>query len=207
MRDYLFLTSSPSLDTVNRTYRNIDTAIRQEQEAIDSLTKRLAAVDMARRSLPPSKTSATYRDPRLPDAKSSPLAVPYEAVTTAAALNAERSAQKLKHALLKLRQQPLLNEPKTTTSPPLAFLSSSQASGSPGGVPFNTPLRVPNSLFGGGGDDDFHLNTYTSTSKVRPKERKHPSVPLTKKGDAPSASPSFDWGPLPQYGPGGFLAK
>ncbi|KAF9046803.1 hypothetical protein BDZ89DRAFT_1033594 [Hymenopellis radicata] len=195
---------SPSLDTVNRTYRNIDTAIRQEQDAIASLTKRLAAVDIARRTLPSSKTSATYRDPRLPDAKSSPLTVPYEAVTTAAALNAERSAQKLKHALLGLRQQPLLNEPKTAASPPLAFLSSSQTSGSPGGVAFNAPLSVPSSLFS---DDDFHLNTYTSTSKVRTKERKHSSVPLTKKGDAPSPSPSFDWGPLPQYGPGGFLAK
>ena len=48
------------------------------------------------------------RDVRLPDRRRSVM--PHVAVTTAAALNAENSFHKLKNVLLKIRQEPILNQ-------------------------------------------------------------------------------------------------
>lgn len=211
---------SPSLDTVNRTYRNIDLAIRQEQAALESLTKRMAAVNFSSSKSRSPSVGPSSRDSRLPDVKAPPHVAPY-AVTTAAALNAERSAQKLKNALFAVRQEPLLNQPKAPKkSPPVAFLSSSQvqAHASPTGnralgatgLNFNTPIKIQGSLFADSSsssapagafdfDDDgdnFHLQEYTPTVKSR-KSKKHGGGLF--KGATPPAPPSFNWGPLPSF--------
>jgi len=74
-----------------------------------------------------SQSPLVQRDARLPDLPNPRLLInvtPHVAVTTAAALNAERSAQKLKKALLAVRKEPLLNT-KAAAAPtaPLAFNS------------------------------------------------------------------------------------
>ncbi|SJL00034.1 uncharacterized protein ARMOST_03346 [Armillaria ostoyae] len=217
MKSYKGVFRAPSLDTVNRTYRNIDIAIRQERDAIDHLGQRLSRIDLnAPRSL------ASKRDPRLPEPPSRPRAVlPHAAVTTAAALNAERSAQKLKRALLSLRNEPLLNQPKLNApTPPVAFLSASQASGSTKeGVVFNTPIKIEGPLFGkssgaddssfGTGfefpddDDSFHLSTPVPTGRRGAGGGKKHGGGFFKKSPSaavtPPKAPSFDWGPLPAF--------
>lgn len=82
-------------------------------------------MDVAASSL--SQSPLVQRDARLPDPPHfrHPINItPHVAVTTAAALNAERSAQRLKKALLAVRKEPLLNT-KAAASPiaPLAINS------------------------------------------------------------------------------------
>ncbi|KAK0495369.1 hypothetical protein EDD18DRAFT_1171899 [Armillaria luteobubalina] len=207
---------APSLDTVNRTYRNIDIAIQQERDAIDRLGQKLSRID-----LNTPRSFASKRDPRLPEPLSRPRAIlPQAAVTTAAALNAERSAQKLKRALLGLRKEPLLNQPKANApTPPVAFLSASQASGSTKeSVVFNTPIKIEGPLFGKGGaddssfgtgfefpddDDSFHLSTPVPTGRRGAGGGKKHGGGFFKKGLSatvtPPKAPSFDWGPLPAF--------
>ncbi|KAF8882536.1 hypothetical protein BD779DRAFT_918412, partial [Infundibulicybe gibba] len=105
---------APSLDTINRTYRNIDIAVQQQADEVSALASRLAKLNVTSLSLSnsgPTTPAAAARDPRLPDSVSRrPYNVtPHVAITTAAALNAERSAQRLKRALLVVRTEPLLN--------------------------------------------------------------------------------------------------
>lgn len=208
---------APSLDTVNRTYRNIDIAIQQERDAIDGLAQRLSKID-----LNTMRSPSPQRDARLPKPPSRPHAiVPHAAVTTAAALNAERSAQKLKHVLLGLRKEPLLNQPKANVpTPPVAFLSASQASGSAKDVVvFNTPIKIEGPLFGKSGsidsnsfgtgfefpDDDnsFHLSTPVPTGRRGAGGGKKHGGGFFKKSPSAAATPpkvpSFDWGPLPAF--------
>ncbi|KAK0469922.1 uncharacterized protein EV420DRAFT_77584 [Desarmillaria tabescens] len=217
MKSYKGVFRAPSLDTVNRTYRNIDIAIQQERDAIDRLEQRLSRID-----LNSTRSSAPKRDPRLPDLPSRPRAVlPHAAVTTAAALNAERSAQKLKQALLGLRKEPLLNQPKANApTPPVAFLSTSQASGSTKeGVVFNTPIKIEGPLFGNNGvadtssfgtdfefpddDDSFHLSTPVPTGRRGAGGGKKHGGGLFKKSPSTATTspkaPTFDWGPLPAF--------
>ncbi|KAF8072174.1 hypothetical protein FPV67DRAFT_1371218, partial [Lyophyllum atratum] len=93
---------APSLDTINRTYRNIDLAIHQQSHQITHLKKRVAKLRIhtptstsksTSSSSPMSMSRIGARDARLPDPVQRPYNVtPHVAVTTAAALNAERSA-------------------------------------------------------------------------------------------------------------------
>ena len=102
----------PSLDTINRTYRNIDAAIDQEEDDLAHLTERVAQLELSSQATHLLSFSASTRDRRLPDNRSQRVGrevTPNIAASTAAALNAERSAQKLKKALLSARKQPLLN--------------------------------------------------------------------------------------------------
>ncbi|KAJ3728788.1 hypothetical protein C8R42DRAFT_545103, partial [Lentinula raphanica] len=81
----------PSLDTIHRTYRNIDIALQQQGDEVAQLNARLHKLDLN----VPTRNSLTARDPRLPSFSphSRPsIITPDVAVTTAAALNAERSA-------------------------------------------------------------------------------------------------------------------
>ncbi|KAJ7583608.1 hypothetical protein C8J56DRAFT_724003, partial [Mycena floridula] len=84
---------APSLDTINRSYKNIDIAINQQSAGISRLTERVAKLDL---TAPYPSFSQSRRDPRLPDAvtpSSRPFNItPHIAITTAAALNSERSA-------------------------------------------------------------------------------------------------------------------
>ncbi|KAF9650194.1 hypothetical protein BDM02DRAFT_3066742, partial [Thelephora ganbajun] len=84
---------APTLDTINRTYRNIDIAIARQIEDINKLSSRMSKLDL--KSLQKSKPSST-RDKRLPDRSSKGgKAVNITssiAATAAMTLNAERSA-------------------------------------------------------------------------------------------------------------------
>jgi nucleoporin NUP159 len=106
----LTLYRAPSLDTINRSYRNITIAIEQQTDDINLLDTRISKISIADATAA-SSLSLVQRDARLPDPPNRrPINVtPDIAVTTAAALNAERSAQKLKRALLAVRKEPLLN--------------------------------------------------------------------------------------------------
>ncbi|KAF9526360.1 hypothetical protein CPB83DRAFT_857976 [Crepidotus variabilis] len=127
---------APSLDTINRTYRNIDIAIEQQTDDVNRLGTRVSKISIADAQAASAASAALLlqRDSRLPDLPSSPLSLrkpinvtPNVAVTTAAALNAEHSAARLKKALLAVRKQPLLND-KVTREPtaPTSFTSPSK---------------------------------------------------------------------------------
>lgn len=131
------------MDTINRTYRNIDLAITQRTVEVAQLTSRLAKLKL---STPlTASSSTTGRDARLPDPVSRPYNVtPHVAITTAAALNAERSAQRLKRALLAVRQEPLLNTKAKMAPPaPIAFITPQKAPPSDSNFAFKLPLSAP----------------------------------------------------------------
>ncbi|TFK72992.1 hypothetical protein BDN72DRAFT_762517 [Pluteus cervinus] len=183
---------APSFDTVNRTYRNIDIAIQQQSTDVSKLSARLSKLDLT------SRPNRSERDPRLPDRviKQPYHVTPHVATTTAAALNAERSAHKLKRALLKVRMEPLMNTTAATAPPPP--------------VTFNTPKKPDSSSQVEGLDspewslpeDQFNPSTPVPTRRgAGTGTKRHQSVPL-RRGPASTPSPnpsSFDWGPLPQF--------
>lgn len=180
----------PSLDSINRTYRNIDIVLNQQAAKIALLKKRFAKLRPSPRSSmsnPSSPSPSLKRDPRLPSPQSNQRSAvtPDVAATTAAALNAERAAHRLKRALLQARSAPLLN---TTASlvptPPLSF---------------NTPQKE-------------EIPTWTPPERRGATgAKKHGVIPFAKKtgspgshgsaysGNGSTASPSFDWGPLPNF--------
>ncbi|KAF8199687.1 hypothetical protein BJ912DRAFT_922074 [Pholiota molesta] len=125
---------APSLDTINRTYRNIEIAIDQQSDEVARLAARVSKLNMK------EATVATLtRDARLPDVGNrQPSDITQNvAAITAAALNAERAASRLKKALLSVRSEPLLNT-KVSTAPSAP-------------VDFATPKKTPSSgpsLFG-----------------------------------------------------------
>ncbi|EDR08724.1 uncharacterized protein LACBIDRAFT_294237 [Laccaria bicolor S238N-H82] len=127
----------PSLDTINRTYRNIDVAIQQQANDVAKLGARIAKLNLHGKFCDPET-----RDSRLPDAISKrPYNVtPNVAVTTAAALNAERSAQRLKRALLSVRKEPLLNNTAALASSPPTVFKTPQKASSSAMFAFQTPL-------------------------------------------------------------------
>lgn len=164
------------------------------------------------------------RDARLPDPSRRPINVtPHIAVTTAAALNAERSAQKLKRALLAVRKEPLLNT-KAAVAPaaPVAFSTPGRPSGK-AALSFNTPLKIEGSLFGASPstppdvppitdwdlpEDRFNPTTPTTSSRRGGGGGKHHDgagffrkapTPSPSGSPAPPPAPSFDWGPLPSF--------
>ncbi|KAF8656789.1 hypothetical protein AX16_002341 [Volvariella volvacea WC 439] len=208
---------APSLDTINRTYRNIDIAIDQQSEDISKLAARIARLSV---KAPAQKISD--RDPRLPDhvPKRAYNITPHVAVTTAAALNAEQSAHKLKQALLNMRKEPLLNTTAVSAPlPPASFdlphkreeksKPSSTSVPSQFGMsvlPPATPPRFPPSSSPSPWDlppDNFNLNT-TSPPLRRGAgggSRQHISVPLKRSAGSTPTTPSttFNWGPLPTY--------
>jgi len=197
---------APTLDTVNRTYRNIDAAIQQQLDEVSRLADRISTIDID----DPHNTSSP-RDARLPDRTTRrPYNVtPTVASTTAAALNAEHSAHRLKKALLSVRKQPILNNKAASIPAPISVLRTPQkptffgvtldADEAPPSIPEWNDF--PSS-------DDFNPNASRELSRgaadrvtgqkrrtvaVAPKKTTVPIVPST-----PSApvSPGFDWGPL-----------
>lgn len=198
---------APSLDTINRTYRNIDIAIQHQMDDVANLTTRIAKLKV---------TSPAHgrpsRDARLPDQAKRPFNVtPHVAVTTAAALNAERSAQKLKRALLAVRKEPLLNTQAASAPPPPRAFQTPQK-GAPG-LSFGTPVKgllfpqtpsTPLPVEFTFPEDDF------SPSPFQPSPRrgagvgtKRHSLPVKRSPAQPSPSPlpppTFEWGPLPSF--------
>lgn len=164
--------------------------------------------------------SSAQRDKRLPDRDSTSKrgVTPDVAATTAAALNAERWAQKLKTALLKVREEPLLNTSASVApAAPKAF-ESPQRSGPHSDSPSSMNL------------EGLHMNqpqppssppqSTTSVNAGRgrsPRSGSHSgrthghSVPLNRSGGpgsrrSPTPPTGFDWGPLPTVKPASTLA-
>ncbi|KAJ7183117.1 hypothetical protein C8R46DRAFT_1307063 [Mycena filopes] len=208
---------APTLDTLNRTFRNMDIALDNQTSDVEKLTARVAKLNMKTGSRNGHATST--RDARLPDpiSRQRPFNVtPHIAVTTAAALNAERSAHKLKRALLSVRKEPLLNTQAASAPPaPVAFNTPKSAFGTGLGlgVPV-TPLRglsfgsspspspMPGFDFP---EDNFNPSPPPPARRGAGgggKTRMSNSVPLKRTGipsATPSPPPSFDWGPLPNF--------
>ncbi|KZP27408.1 hypothetical protein FIBSPDRAFT_731087 [Athelia psychrophila] len=194
----------PSLDTINRTYRNIDIAVEHQGDQIAHITsrmKKLKTTHIASRS--------NARDLRLPDPRRPYNTAPSVVVNAANALNGEVSAQRLKRALLSARQQPLLNT-KADSAPaaPLAFATPQKAFGikeestTPSlGYGFDSfsDLEEP---WNPASFDESPLQDLGPRRRMMGGSRHGPSPKLKKlpaSGPSPSGSPapSFDWGPLP----------
>jgi nucleoporin NUP159 len=212
---------APSLDTVNRTFRNIDISITQQSGDVAKLQQRMSKLDI-------SSNVLGSRDKRLLESgvKKPAAVIPHVAVTTAAALNAERSAQKLKRALLAVRKEPLLNNKVASKPAPTSFLTPSRAAvkqepNTPTPISFislpssalpafNTPTFTK-----GGWSPETSINyddstSYTTSSSRRPQRTpRHGSSAKSAamlKSESLEASPTpapkapaavFDWGPLP----------
>jgi nucleoporin NUP159 len=192
---------APTLDTINRTYRNIDIAIARQMEDINKLSSRMSKLDL--KSFQKSKPSST-RDRRLPDRsnKGGKAVNITSSIATAAAttLNSERSAYRLKKVLLSVRDKPLLNAKALTTSTRIEFA---------------TPHKLGNDLFDS--TDETPMTplppppaTFPSTTTPSPlsasggsRRTKHhaKSAWSSKKPEgesSPSPAPAtFDWGPPP----------
>lgn len=130
---YLHLNRAPSLDTIYRTYNNIDVAISHQSDDVARLSSRVHKLRLKDKDHKSPASSISSRDRRLPDdhrfsasasGSSSGLrgpinVTPNVAASTAAALNAERGAARLKKSLLKARKEPLLNT--QAVDAPIAF--------------------------------------------------------------------------------------
>lgn len=216
---------APSLDTVNRTFRNIDISITQQSGDVAKLQQRMSKLDV-------SPNVLGSRDKRLSESsvKKPSAVIPHVAVTTAAALNAERSAQKLKRALLAVRKEPLLNNKVASKPAPVSFLTPSRAAvkrepNTPTSVSFislpssalpafNTPTFTQ-----GGWSPETSINyddstSYTASCSRRPQRTpRHGSSAKSAamlKPESLEASPTpapkaptavFEWGPLPIVAP------
>lgn len=202
-RYFLIATSrAPTLDTINRTYRNIDIAIARQMEDINKLSSRMSKLDL--KSFQKSRPSST-RDRRLPDRsnKGGKAVNITSSIASAAAttLNAERSAYRLKKVLLSVRDKPLLNA------------KASKTTGAR--TEFKTPQKLDDGLFDS--TDKTPVTplpslpaTLPSTASPSPlgasggsRRTKHhaKSVWSSKKLEgesSPSPAPAvFDWGPPP----------
>jgi len=200
---------APSLDTINRSYQNIDRIIRERGDQVSDLTARISKLNVK------DVANSPRRDSRLRDSKSGrPYNVtPDVAVTTAAALNAERSAQRLKKALLAVRKEPLLNTKAASTSNTPLLMTPQKSSNQPSAFPALLPPSPTSSSSAAMLDwtslpeDNFNPNASPLPQSRRGggSQRKHPSVPLKRStgpsetSTATSIAPSFDWGPLPTF--------
>lgn len=205
----------PSLDTINRTYRNIDLAIAQQADDVARIASRLAKIDL--KSSPTTRSATDFRS--TPTKRSADV-TPNVAATTAAALNAERAAQKLKRALLKTRKQPLLNKQAETAPAPPSGATSPRKDERTGETPAkeftlgslswsaglpSTP-KFPHTPQGAQWSSPDSPGSpspgHGSGSRREPKHAK--AVPLKKSPGAAAAvtpPPGFSWGPLPGVTP------
>jgi nucleoporin NUP159 len=194
---------APSLDTINRTSRNINIAIRQQSGDITGLSSRIAKLNIEGGS--PSSTSSRARER---DLVRRPLDVtPHVASTTAAALNAEQAARRLKEALLAVRTEPLLNKQAVNARPALRAFDTPQkpdanlasSGGSLGGGSPSTPLTLPplNVSDSAGRGVSPPLGRRSVPQKHHAKSVQLKSTPTA----GTTAKPSFDWGPLPGIKP------
>ncbi|EIN05033.1 hypothetical protein PUNSTDRAFT_138214 [Punctularia strigosozonata HHB-11173 SS5] len=221
----------PSLDTINRTYRNIEAAIEQQAADVTRLSSRVAKLDLGGKTWR-SEARFTGRDKRPSDTPQRAFSVtPDVAATTAAALNAERSAQKLKSALLKARREPLLNSTAVhvpSVAVPTAFDSPAKPSLAPSTPGPRAATSTPVGLFsltpnGAGSSSaapatpDWSLPAFDipatddspssgGSLRQRSSASKHHQKPVQlRKAPTPSAQtppkPTFDWGPLPTAPP------
>ena len=205
------------MDTINRSYQNIDRIINERNDQVLDLAARISRLNTK------DVANSPQQDYRLGDSRSGrPYNVtPDVAVTTAAALNAERSAQRLKKALLAVRKEPLLNT-KAASTPNLRLMtpqkpSNSQPSAFPALLPPSPTSSSSASILEWTSlpEDNFNPNALPSPPSRRGGgggQRKHPSVPLKRSTGSlevsgASTAPSFDWGPLPSFPSSPGMAK
>lgn len=131
------------MDTLNRTYHNIDIAITQQEDDVDRLTARVSSLHLTPSQGEPRRDSRLPMDLKDTHAKRPINVTPNVAVTTAAALNAERAAQRLKGALLRVRKEPLLNVQAVGSSAPALEFNTPQK---PLALPEPTSSQSPFSL-------------------------------------------------------------
>ena len=221
----------PSLDTINRTYRNIDAAIDQEEDDLANLTERVVRLELTSPATAVFSSSSSARDHRLPDRINQRMGrevTPNIAASTAAALNAERSAQKLKKALLSARKQPLLNtkavdavaperEGKKAVPHPDSGLniSAAFAAGLNGGIPASTSGSGPStpqwSAPVGWSMPPFNVDSSSSPTaglsggRSRGGREKQHAKPIQLSQGAKTTLPpppaGFSWGPVPNIQP------
>lgn len=197
----------------------MDIALDNQTGDVEKLTARVAKLNMKAGSR--NGHAASARDARLPDpvSRQRPFNVtPHVAVTTAAALNAERSAHKLKRALLSVRKEPLLNT-QAASAPPAPAAFNTPKTGFGIGLGLGVPVTPIRGLsFGSPGPSapsmagfDFPEDNFNPSPPppVRRgagggsgKNRISNSVPLKRTGNpaaTPSPPPTFAWGPLPDF--------
>ncbi|KAF7967280.1 hypothetical protein HWV62_34989 [Athelia sp. TMB] len=198
----------PSLDTINRTYRNIDIAVEVQADQIALITARMKKLKTSHIA-----TRTTARDHRLPDPRRPYNTAPSVVVNAANALNGEVSAQRLKRALLSARQQPLLNT-KAASAPaaPLAFATPQKSPGikeegsTPGlGFGFDSFPESPQP-WNPASFDESPSQDLGPRRRMMGGSRHGPSPKLKKlptSGPSPAGvtAPTFDWGPLPTVTP------
>ena len=194
----------PSLDTVNRTYRNIEIAIGQQECSVNQLATAVSKIKLETSAKVPS------RDQRLPDKPTRPGAYPTPsvAISTAAALNAEMSAQRLKHALLTRRKEPLLNT--QAVMPPSLNSNTNSAELKPPSSWFASLDTPADTLDLNAQSWSTNSGTESSPGSGSPRHRmgtKHhaKAIPLKKSSNttiSTTAPPAgFSWGPLPGIAP------
>ena len=174
----------PSLDTIDRTCRNIQIALEERTKLLEQLSDRTDA-------LSPQASQRLYSSttqPRAPYHQKPGVVTPPFASVAAAALNSERSSLNLKNSLLSARKEPLL------TTNVVKFKTSMTVSPGPQ-VTQRPEWKLP---------PVPPLSTTSSSvnrRNVRPG-KKHGAVPLkTSMPGSDAKSIAFDWGPLPGVAP------
>lgn len=197
----------PSLDTINRTYRNIDMAIKAQTNHIEELVSRVAKLKVDEVNSPANSASASPRrgTPELSISRVGKFSAetnddrtripvsPSVAASTAEALNAERSALRLKNALLKMRKEPLLNTQAVDATSRAPTLESARkaVTQEAGGKHWLGSLDLAGDYMHDAGHRGRMRNTKHENSAKLGKT--HTRVPSDIK--------AFDWGPLPSAKP------
>lgn len=204
----------PSLDTINRTFRNIDLAIDSQVQQIEELTRRVSrfnidALDVALRG-PISSSRNRYRHDTSGSINTSggddrglfsrTQVTPSIAASTAAALNAERNALRLKNALAKVRTKPLKNNTAVEPTKRIPTLESLQkpdprtTSGQAGSPSVSSSPDTSVEISGDRSDSENQRRHTRQSQHAKPVKlgKTHTRVP--------SSITNFDWGPLPKVG-------
>ncbi|KAH9931960.1 uncharacterized protein B0H18DRAFT_988905 [Fomitopsis serialis] len=178
----------PSLSLINGTCNHLEEAIEQNEDAVADLCRRTAHLSL---ELAPRRSRWDYRITD-EDVTRHAEVTPNFAVSTAAALNAEMSANKLKRALLAARKEPLLNTQAISKMPVAQDYVLPEVTAEP-----QTPPPF---------DDSFSPDDHSSppSGHRRLKAGKFHQKPIQlKKSASPTPPPtaSFSWGPLPSVTP------
>lgn len=174
---------APTLDTIDRTCRNIKMALEERTEIVDKLSERVKTISsLARPSLAADLSTSSSPPAPMPSVN---IAV--------AALNSERSCLILKNALSNARQRPLFTE-KVTRALPSAKSPHSETN------PIFSRNMIPTPDMNALAGSSSSLLSHDSTDRRR-QSRKHTSIavplkPGTEK-EVKAPAGSFDWGPLP----------
>lgn len=196
---------------INGTCNHLEEAIEQNEDVIEELSKRTAHLSL---ELAPRRSKWDQRTPD-DDAKQRGETTPNFAVSTAAALNAEMSANKLKRALLAARKEPMLNTEAAKKMPAAQdyMVPVKEEPQTPPQLSTYCFRRPPDlhlilrcAAFTGTPDDSFSPSSddYSPHGQRRPKGGKFHQPPIhLKKSVSPTPPPAstFNWGPLPSVTP------